>query len=360
MSAHDDCYYSFGVLRFPSPPCGARENKDHARSGSRLLKRAFVSAVALFCLCSGIVLAAPENPLSAPSAAVRIYSLGEFNQLRPVSLPTVKAYVIRMEYPLCDPQGECAPAFALLSDTPRERIADKRVEELIGQFPLYEYNTRTIENALNETRSGHAFLVLNAERTVKLESGKRYRLRMRATRDAWRYRSGLVLEDFCAEVDPTGRGKQKACAALTKARTLSLADFNRLRATPVIHTIEAYIVALEYPMCKVGGECHPVLALLSDTPPSRIVNKKVSALIRQFYPGNVMEIEKSLNETRSGHAFRVINLEFEPRSEQLEPEKRYRLRIRATDNPVSSTGLVLEDFCFVPDCAKHDEQGLSP
>ncbi|MDR2366184.1 MAG: hypothetical protein LBD68_10115 [Zoogloeaceae bacterium] len=306
------------------------------------LKRALASAAALFCLCPGGVLAAPENLPSAPRVDAHVDSLGDFNwmfndQLRPASRYTLDAYLIALERPLCSPDDECVPAFALFSDAPPERIADERVTSLIRRFPLYEYNTRSMENMLNETRSGHAFLTLNAERTARLEAGKRYRLRIRATQDSRRYRTGFVVEDFSA-----------APASATPAmpaknpRVYSVVDFNRERA-PVIHTVKAYVVALMYPQCKPGGVCPPVCALLSDTPLERIADEKVKTLIRQFGE-NAGAAEKALQETRSGHAFRAIDLKANKKSGQLEPGKRYRLRIRVNAMNDSRAGLVLEDF----------------
>ncbi|MDR0737430.1 MAG: hypothetical protein LBF51_11505 [Zoogloeaceae bacterium] len=300
-----------------------------------------LALAALFCF-SCVAAARAENPPAAPSADTRVLSLGEFNRTlgssRPVSRYTLEAYVIAVEHPLCDAQGKCAPAFALFSDTPPERVADERVTSLIRQFPMYEYNTRSMENMLNETRSGHAFLTLNAERTTRLEAGKRYRLRIRATQDSWRYRTGFVVEDFSAapaSAAPTMSAKNP--------RVYSVDDFNRLRA-PVIYTVEAHVVALAYPECKPGGVCLPIFALLSDTPLERIADEKVKTLIRRFGE-NAGAAEKALHETRSARAFRAIDLKVNKKS-GLEPGKRYRLRIRvsAMNDSRYFTGLVLEDF----------------
>jgi hypothetical protein len=158
------------------------------------------------------------------------------------------------------------------------------------------------------------------------------------------------------------------CAALAQAensppppsedpRVYSLGDFNRLHTVlERIYTVEAYVVALKLPQCAPGAPCVPVAVLISDTPPSRISNEKARDLIGQFYRrGNETE------NLQSAHAFRVLGLRIEQRSAQLEVEKRYRLRIRATDNHRyrRRSGLVLEDFCALPDCAGRSERDAS-
>ncbi|MDR2786948.1 MAG: hypothetical protein LBD06_01065 [Candidatus Accumulibacter sp.] len=305
-----------------------------------MAKRLAALLTCFFC----VAVAQAENPPVAPSADTRVLSLGAFNrmidQLRPVSRYTLEAYVIAVEHPLCSSDGKCAPAFVLFSDMPPERVADERVTSLIRQFPMYEYNTRSMENMLNETRSDHAFLTLNAERTARLEAGKRYRLRIRATQDSWRYRTGFVVEDFSAALASATPAKNQ--------RVYSVDNFNRLRATPALYTVDAHVVALAFPQCKPGGVCYPVFALLSDAPRERIANEKVETLIRQFYyEKSVEETEKALNETRSGHVFLALDLKFAQKSGELEPGTRYRLRIRvirAPDHSRTLTGLVLEDF----------------
>jgi hypothetical protein len=320
------------------------------------------AAAALFSLLCAAALAQAENSPSAPPVDERVYSLGDFNRmidrLRPVYIYTVEAYPVKIELPLCI-HGACAPAFMLISDTPPSRITNARVKELINQFPIYEYNTRTIENALNETQSGHAFRVVNAERTVQLEPEKRYRLRIRATGDERRYRSGFVLEDSCAEPNC---GKRRVSTPFADARVYSLGEFSRMRLIPVVHTVEAHVVALAYPQCKPGGYCPPIAALISDTPKSRIANEKAKRLIYQFTSGTVRETENGLNKLQSGHAFRVLGLKLDlntgKKLKQAEPEKPYRFRIRVTSNDAGS-GLFMEDFCSVSDCAGRSERDAS-
>jgi hypothetical protein len=147
-------------------------------------------------------------------------------------------------------------------------------------------------------------------------------------------------------------------------RVYSLGEFNRLSAVSGIHTVEAHVVALAYLQCKPRGPCPavvaPIAALISDTPGSRIRHTKVKSLIGQFRQNNLTATESALDKLQSGHAFRALDLKYDVKAEQPEPEKRYRLRIRTTsDARQYPTGLLLEDFCSVSDCAGRSERNAS-
>ncbi|MDR0672930.1 MAG: hypothetical protein LBF93_04545 [Zoogloeaceae bacterium] len=332
---------------------------------SAISAKTVVFAAAAFFGFFCVAAAQPPAPPVDTNTETRVYSLGDFNRLCDVSgTYTLEGYIVALVYPQCKPGGACFPVYALISDAPRALIANEKAKTLIAGF--YMNNIKETENTLNELRSGHAFRALDIKLGKKLwqlesKREKRLRLRVSATCEARYRRTNLVLEDFCSGPDCAGLPP----APPAETRVHSLGDFNRLRDIPGAYTlINACIVALAYPQCKPGDECFPVYALISDTPQRRIAHKKARALIAGFDRNNVRETENALNELRSGHAFRALDLGLSVtlvRSlVRLEPEKENccRLRVRS-DAPHTLTGFVLEYFCPAPNCAKRDEPVFS-
>ncbi|MDR3157986.1 MAG: hypothetical protein LBU11_03025 [Zoogloeaceae bacterium] len=314
------------------------------------LKRT-LAAAALFCLCS-TVLAAPENPPSAP--AERLYSVAGLNRLG-AGVHWVEAYIAAQYYPsFCADGGRCPPPFhALIADAPGARVcADEKVCFLASASPIGKsayYRARYREAAPGQTDSGDAFRVLENWHGLLNDQDAPLRLRVRVPDDPGKF---ALLEDFCAGAD-------------CEKRLYSLGEFNRMDALGG-YWVAAYLVALRMPKCKRGSDCHEEFSLLSDAPRAPCGNGKIDALMDALdkEQAHVETALDELNNACSAHAFRLLAIvPFTPVEKKLrqEPENRRngRLHVRIRllhaqrgDADGFPPFAILEDFCVEADCEK--------
>jgi hypothetical protein len=341
------------------------------------LKCAF--AAALLCLCSA-VLAAPENPPSAPAGKLdtRFYSLGEFNRLG-AGVYWVEAYIVMLDYPQCKSPYACFPILALISDAPRGSCENGNIDALEKAFEGGEMNSskrkKAALNQLNKACSGNIFRLLKIKRAsaggrLFHESANRLngrlRLRIRVQdgsdgSDASLSRNFALLEDFCAGADDC-------------PRLYSLGEFNQMNAAAGVYRVEAYTVALDYQKCE-SPPCPSspplVRALISSTPRNACANGKIETLFEtlreQREDAHVKAALNELSRACSGSDFRLLDVsrfvqqkfvwqKVQPVLPDAKERARFYIRIRAQDGsdnyPPPGHFAIWEDFCAGTDCEK--------